>query len=427
MPKNYKFHDDDNSEESCYESEGETQYYPEKSIGSGTYAKARKFKSAEGHSSLVVLKPKNKDDIDFIEVYNKYKFFKTLYPKQNIELIEREDTYRLVLPYIVGVPYEALRLTNKRQQIKLFISAIEALKDCHNKGYIVLDLKADNIHYDINSGKSYLLDGGISVKKDRLLNPDIFVVNTNEELIAKRKKYTQIAPECWSQTPISAQKSMDVYALGSMMRSVLKPSADINRLIQLCLAPKPEHRPTLRTLEKHLRQLLLHRGNQPPNAPPKKYSGSEQINYAYALKILTEQSIVPTKKQYKRLRKNNKIPKAIVDFNHACVQIYESHNTIKKIYFSIYKRETLNLMLRGAIEFKKEYPLVEKRAMVFINTQLFKEFAQIRAANIFTTLDSSKTELPTRLTLSKPRNSIFQAPKKRPEHDEAKNTGVLNM
>lgn len=32
MPKNYKFHDDDNSEESCYESEGETEYYPEKTL-----------------------------------------------------------------------------------------------------------------------------------------------------------------------------------------------------------------------------------------------------------------------------------------------------------------------------------------------------------------------------------------------------------
>lgn len=189
MPKNYKFHDDDNFEESCYESEGETLYYPEKNIGSGTYAKARKFQSADGHRSLAVLKPKDKDDIDFIEVYNKYKFFKTLYPKQSIELIEREDTYRLVLPYIVGVPYEKLHLTNKRQQIKLFISAIEALKDCHNKGYIVLDLKADNIHYDMSSGKSYLLDGGISVKKDMLLDPNIFVVKTKEELISKKEIY----------------------------------------------------------------------------------------------------------------------------------------------------------------------------------------------------------------------------------------------
>ncbi|KTD02931.1 protein kinase domain-containing protein [Fluoribacter gormanii] len=427
MPKNYKFHDDDNFEESCYESEGETLYYPEKNIGSGTYAKARKFQSADGHRSLAVLKPKDKDDIDFIEVYNKYKFFKTLYPKQSIELIEREDTYRLVLPYIVGVPYEKLHLTNKRQQIKLFISAIEALKDCHNKGYIVLDLKADNIHYDMSSGKSYLLDGGISVKKDMLLDPNIFVVKTKEELISKKKKYTQIAPECWSQTPISAQKSMDVYALGSMMQSILEPSADINRLIQLCLAPKPEHRPTLHTLEKHLRHLLLHPGNQHQKAPHKKNLDNEQSNYTHALKILAEQSIVATKKQYKRLRKNNKIAKAIVDFNNACVQIHESHNTIKNIYFRIYKRETLTLMLRGAIEFKKEYPLLEKRAMIFINTQLFKEFTRIQAVKILTTLDSSKTELATTLTLSQLRNSIFQTPKKRPEHEEVKNPDVLKM
>ncbi|HHF7382193.1 TPA: hypothetical protein ACPSKF_002716, partial [Legionella anisa] len=72
MPKNYKFHDDNNSEESCYESEGETEYYPEKTIGSGTYARARKFQSADGQRSRAVLKPMDQDDIDFKEVYNKY-------------------------------------------------------------------------------------------------------------------------------------------------------------------------------------------------------------------------------------------------------------------------------------------------------------------------------------------------------------------
>lgn len=194
MPKNYKFHDDDNSEESCYESEGETEYYPEKNIGSGTYAKARKFQSADGQKSCAVLKPRDQDDIDFKEVYNKYQFFKTLYPTQNIELIEQENTYRLVLPYIVGIPYEKLHFTTQRQQIKLFISAIEALKDCHNKGYIVLDLKGDNIHYDMNSGKSYLLDGGISVKKDELLDPDIFAVDTNEDRMSKKRNIRKLHP-----------------------------------------------------------------------------------------------------------------------------------------------------------------------------------------------------------------------------------------
>ncbi|WP_454785496.1 protein kinase domain-containing protein [Legionella sp. WA2024007413] len=417
MPKNYKFHDDDTSEESCYESDGETKYYPQKNIGSGTYARARKFQSTDGQRSLAVLKPVDKDDIDFIEAYNKYTFFKTLYPKQNNALIERDDTYRLVLPYIVGVPYEKLHLTNERQQIKLFLSAIEALKDCHNKGYIVLDLKADNIHFDKNSGKSYLLDGGISVKKGMPLNPDIFCVTTNEERILNKKKYTQIAPECWSQKPITAQKSMDVYALGAMMQSILKPSVDLNRLIQLCLVHQPEHRPTLRTLEKHLRQLLVQPRNHPRDASPKRHSSNVLSNYTHAMKILAEQSIVPTKKQYKRLRENNKIPKAIVEFNNACALIQESQNTIKNLYFSTYKRETLTLMLRGPIEFKKEYPQIEKRAMVFINTQLFRRFTQTQAIKILTTLDNSKTQLVMPHP-SKPRNSIFHAPKKRAEHNE---------
>ncbi|MCE0722575.1 MULTISPECIES: protein kinase family protein [Legionella] len=420
MPKHYKFQDDNNSEESCYESEGETEYYPEKNIGSGTYANARKFQSADGQRARAVLKPKDQDDIDFKEVYNKYNFFKTLYPRQNIALIEQEDTYRLVLPYIVGIPYEKLSFMNKSQQIKLFISAIAALKDCHNKGYIVLDLKADNIHYDMSSGKSYLLDGGISVKENKPLDPDIFLVGTNEERISKKMKYPQIAPECWSHTPTLAKKSMDVYALGSMMQSVLKPSPDIKRLIQLCLDPKPEQRPTLDILENQLQKLLLPPRNQQKDAPAEKYASNENSNYAYSLKILAEQSIVPTKRQYKRLRQNNKIPKAIIDFNNACTQLHESHNKIKNIYFSIYKRETLTLMLRGAIEFKKEYPIIEKRAIVFINTQLFKNFTQSQAIKILTTLNSSQTELPIPFTLNKSRSNIFHGPKKIPEHDEVK-------
>ncbi|WP_454783344.1 protein kinase domain-containing protein [Legionella sp. WA2022007384] len=427
MPKNYKFHDDNASEDSCYESDGETEYYPQKKIGSGTYAKARKFQSVDGQRSIAVLMPADSDDVDFIEAYNKYKFFKTLYPKQTSELIEREDTYRLVLPYIDGIPYEELHFTNERQQIKLFISAIEALKDCHDKGYIVLDLKADNILYNKDSGKSYLLDGGISVKKGMLLDPDIFFVKTQEALISNKTTYTQIAPECWSQKPITAQKSMDVYALGVMMQSILKPSAALNRLIQLCLSLKPEHRPTLGTLEKHLRQLLVHPRNQPQKAPPKKYSNNEQSNYANALKILAEQGIVLTKRQYKRLRENNKIPNAIVDFNNECVLIQESQNTIKNLYFSTYKRETLTLMLRGPIEFKKEYPLIEKRAMIFINTQLFRRFTQTQTIKILTTLSDSKTELVAPFTLHKPRNSIFEAPKKGAEHDEVKKIEVLKM
>ncbi|KTD44403.1 protein kinase domain-containing protein [Legionella parisiensis] len=425
MPKNYKFQDDDSSEESCYESEGETEYYPEKDIGSGTYACARKFQSLDGQKSRAVLQPRDHDDIDFNEVYNKFKFFKTLYPTQNTELIEREDTYRLVLPYIVGVPYEKLRFTNQRQQIKLFISAIEALQDCHNKGYIVLDLKADNIHYDMNSGKSYLLDGGISVKKDELLNPDIFIVDTNKDRMSKKKKYSQIAPECWSKKPIPAHKSMDVYALGSMMQSLLKPSPDVKRLIQLCLAPKPRHRPTLHSLEKQLRKLLLRPGNE-QNPLPVKYSSNEKRNCDYSLKLLAEQGIVPTKKQYSRLRKNKKIPKAIVDFNNACAQLHACQNTIKNIYFDIYKRETLNLMLRGVIEFKKEYPIIEKRALIFINTELFKKFTQTQAVKILTALTSS-TELTTKLTVSKSRNSIFQILKKIPENDEANWLGQPNQ
>ncbi|MBN9228573.1 MULTISPECIES: protein kinase domain-containing protein [Legionella] len=423
MPKNYKFHDDDDnsSEESCYESEEGTEYYPVKTIGSGTYANARKFQSADGQRSQAVLKPLDQDNIDYKEVYNKYKFFKTLYPTQNIKLIKREDTYRLVLPYIAGIPYESLHFTSKRQQIKLFISAIEALKDCHNKGFIVLDLKADNIHYDMSSGKSYLLDGGLSIKENKLLDSDIFAVETNEERISKRKKYTQIAPECWSQTPIPAKKSMDVYALASMMQSVLKkPSPDINRLIQSCLVPRPERRPTLHTLEKQLRKLLLPQRNQTNEVPHEKRISNKKNKYAYSLKILTANNIVPTKKQYKRIRENNNIQKAIIDFNKACTQLHGSLDIIKHIYFSIYKRETLSLILRGAIEFRKEYPAIEKRAMVFINTALFKQFIQIHAGMIVTTLCSSKTGLATTSTSHQSRSSLllFQAPKKVPERDE---------
>ena len=423
MPKNYKFHNDDNSEESCYESDGGTEYHPETKIGSGTYALARKFQSADAQRTRAVLKPKKQDNVNFKEVKKKYTFFKTIYPTQNITLVEQKDTYRLILPYIVGTPYEKLNFTNEKQQIKLFISAIKALKNCHKKGFIVLDLKEDNIHFDSSSGNSYLLDGGISVKENKLLDPDIFFVDNKKDLRLNKKKYKQIAPECWSATPIPAKKSMDVYSLGSMMKSVLKPPfPDINRLIQSCLALRPEKRPTLHKLEKQLRNLLLPR-NQVTDAPFEEHSSSEKTNYVYSLEILADQNIVPTKRQYMRIRRNNKIQKAIVDFNNACAHLHENHNIINTIYFNIYKKETLSLMLRGPIEFKKEYPSIEKRAINLINTPFVTNFIQIQANEILTTLNSFKTEQPTTPPLYQSRSSIllFKDTKKIPDNDEENN------
>jgi serine/threonine protein kinase len=254
---NYKF--SQSGYESDYESEGGTHYYPKKTLGEGTYSKARKFQSRDGKKEKAVIAPKNTNDIYFNEVEAKYHFFKAIYPDKEVKLVKERGTYRLVAPLIPGDAYDKLTIISKEQQIKFFLSAVKALKNCHNQGYIVIDLKEDNIHYDKITGESYLIDGGLAVKKNGFVSPDVFKQANEIEVQKNRAQYYYIAPECWSTKEVIADETMDIYSLGNMMARIIgkAPHPSLVRITQLCQDRIITNRPSLSTLEDWLNGLLI--------------------------------------------------------------------------------------------------------------------------------------------------------------------------
>lgn len=243
--------------ESGYESEGGTLYRFKKTLGSGVYSQGRRFDSLNGRKSKVVLNPiiYNTD-----EITAKYNFFKTIYPEHQIKLIQTRNTYRLIVPLVPGEPYHSVNLLNQKQQITLFLSAIHALMDSHKKGYAVIDLKADNIYYDIYTEKSYLIDGGLAAKiGEEYVRPSIFRQPSEKSVKYYQSKHFHLAPECWSTLEVIASKTMDIYSLGAMMHRILEskePDIRLVNLIMQCIEKAPEARPTLDELEKQAILLL---------------------------------------------------------------------------------------------------------------------------------------------------------------------------
>lgn len=248
-----KKNSEDSGYESGYESDGETEYMPVKTLGEGGYAKARLFKSISNKAVAVLNPVKIPGDIG--EATVKHRFFKTVYSDKQSHLFPMGTDYRLVVPYIQFVPYENLIIDTPELQKTLFYSAIQALKDCHDKGMIVLDLKTDNIYCDSSTQKSYLIDGGLSVPTGTTIDPFAFQKSNQETVEKYKEKYWHIPPECWSVKPtaILATPQMDIYCLGVLMSDLLKdPSSEIQSLIESCLEKDPKKRPTLMELKNSL-------------------------------------------------------------------------------------------------------------------------------------------------------------------------------
>lgn len=260
MPRIYKF-EEDTGFESGYESDSGTEYFPAQDLGMGSFARAREFTSAlpgNNKKSKVVLSPVDPDDVSYAEVNRKYSFFSTLYSEQSVQLIKKNDTYRLILPLIPGEEYKKLDLSapTSAQCIWLFILAIEALQECHSKGFVVIDLKENNILYHSSEEKSYLIDGGLATKHDAKI-PSLFVCDDNARVHLSRNKYKHIAPECWSTRREKADYPMDIYSLGSMMeRLIKKPSDRLRSLINQCKSIEPNARPSLTDLKHVLYELM---------------------------------------------------------------------------------------------------------------------------------------------------------------------------
>ncbi|MBA3536354.1 MAG: hypothetical protein H0T84_07080 [Tatlockia sp.] len=242
--------------ESGYESEGGTEYKADKEIGRGKYALARAFLSDQG-KAIAILSPLNKK-IDLEEAQTKYQFFNTIYPGQGTQLIEGQGTYRLVLPLLPGKPYNKLAITSEEYARLLFLSAVQALKDCHAKDIILLDIKEDNVLFDDESGKSYLIDGGISVLKGEMIHP-MFQQLSLYIIEYCRNTNTVYAPECFSLERELATEAMDIYSLGSMIINIASCALgpELQELAIACQNENPNQRPTLLELESKLTQLAI--------------------------------------------------------------------------------------------------------------------------------------------------------------------------
>ena len=226
----YTFSSENNDdEESGYESAGGTKYKKVGEIANGKCALAEEFQSINPSTEdkvKAILKPLPKNArktgyiVDYEEAQRKYHFFNTLYPNQGVQLIKGENTYRLVLPLIIGSRYQELSPRNEEEARKIFLAAVIAINDCHQKGLVIIDLKEDNILLNEQLNKAYLIDGGSSTQLGQKILEG-FITNTQEQIDQARKKYSFYAPECFDFQQVLVSKAMDVYSLGSMMNFII--------------------------------------------------------------------------------------------------------------------------------------------------------------------------------------------------------------
>lgn len=270
-PAQYKKKTDDTNSNSEYESDGGTLYTVDKNIiGAGTSAYARKVVSTKDQNKeKIVLSPIHTNMADIKESRTKNIF--NQHVNNTSELYEYYDgDYRMVLDKAPGIPYYSLQqkdLDCPYKQLCIFYSALQALKNAHAKGFIVIDLKRDNIYYEKFPKPSYLIDGGTSAQVGSEL-PGLFSRKVRGKTVDERrtiwmKDFKYYAPECFLSDDTKANEKIDIYSLGHMMEAVIteqssnvEQNISIIRIIQKCTNEDPNERPTLNELENNINSLL---------------------------------------------------------------------------------------------------------------------------------------------------------------------------
>nr|MCH9716871.1 serine/threonine-protein kinase [Gammaproteobacteria bacterium] len=129
-------------------------------------------------------------------------------------------------------------------------------KVIHDKGFVFIDLKADNMFYDITTGKTTFVDGGMSAQSGRIAN-DRYRCTTACKVKEVRQRFYHIAPEFFSTSHVCAHASMDIYSLGSMMQRILgEIKGPLVSIIRDCLNPAPARRPNVNQLEEEVSGLI---------------------------------------------------------------------------------------------------------------------------------------------------------------------------
>lgn len=243
--------------DSDYESDGGSHYRYKRVLGTGSVDRARLFVSPSGRSR-VILKPKNQAVArDDLAEYKRF-FFGLFYPHEDVSLFRvdagENSDYRLVVPLAPGKPYSKFQPSNPTKQIELCLSAVEALMVCHQAGYCIIDLKEDNIYYDVLSHKSYLIDGAFLTEQGKWLP----IICEDEKAVRRSQRRSQhVAPECFSTSEQVAAETMDIYALGDMLQRLCKENDRlVNLLEHYCKGTAPESRASLFVLHTMFLQML---------------------------------------------------------------------------------------------------------------------------------------------------------------------------
>lgn len=243
-------HEDSLSE---YESDSETTYRPEKELGKGSYAVTRLF-VANNNKKIAIISPNpERDEFSVSELDAKYQFFKTHYPNDKVEMFRPGDgEYRLRVPFIEGKTYSHAFCKYRRTSlptafiVRIFRSALHELEQCHKNGLAFIDLKEDNIMYNVKTGKSHLIDGGLSTKIGTLLRPSIFQGKLIDRAEQIRRERAPIAPECLQSGAVVIDASMDVYGIGFFIKQIAKTEeSDLAKLADSCLDINPQNRKKL--------------------------------------------------------------------------------------------------------------------------------------------------------------------------------------
>lgn len=363
MPK-YHTEDSETGYGSDYESDGGTSYRQARKIGQGNYSQARLFQSQD-HRTIVSLKPQH-NNFDIVEAEKKFHFFKTLYPQAQVRFFNHptSNTYRLVIPEIPGRSLQSIHIKSEHQFIDLSIAAIDALIDCHQKGLVVIDLKEDNIHFDSETNKAYLIDGGLSSDINQAVYPDIFKQHSLDEVNESRTHYPHLAPECWATKKMAAAPTMDVYALGHMMKRLSKKnditlSQTLQTIIPSCTHENPRERPELSHLKNDLEQIKL-----------------EQIKLKQDKfnRLMEQENIILDEHQRQFLTANPSLQQAIVQFICSLQSFNFGRDNKTKKALEEYKHDCISIALQGKEQFIKHYPMVKNKALNVIDHYRFQQF-----------------------------------------------------
>ncbi len=190
---------------------------------------------------------------------------------------------RQVGPLARGETISNLKVNTVKEGLKIYTAVAAALQDFHkNLKKVHMDFHGGNVLY--GDDKAMIIDPGNAVALGQPLKTKLY---GDDRFIAEKKKYWQIAPECWSKTPVLAQTSMDVYAFSTLMHSKMKhlitkdPKGRVlESLLESGMNENPSLRPSLKKLIANANHYLSNLSDQVGDTQVKTSSLAKEASLA---------------------------------------------------------------------------------------------------------------------------------------------------